>query len=75
MKRSMKTAVKQTRAEEYVARGGVKLRGKSDQFVNRVVNRQVIRHESSSSSRPGGGHYGGTTISGSHGGSHHSGKF
>jgi len=75
MKRSMKTAVKQTRAEEYVARGGVRLRDKSDQFVNRVVNRQVIRHESSSSSRPGGGHYGGTTISGSHGGSHHSGKF
>lgn len=74
MKRSMKTAVAQTRAEEYVARGGVKLRGRSDEFINRVVNRQVIRHESSSS-RPGGGHYGGTTISGSHGGSHHSGKF
>ena len=75
MKRSMKTAVKQTRAEEYVARGGVKLRGKSDTFVNRSISRQVIHRESSSSSRPSGGHFGGTTISGSHGGSHHSGKF
>ncbi len=74
MKRSMKTAVKQTRAEDYVARGGVKLRGKSDTFVNRSVTRQVI-HRESSSNRPSGGHYGGTTISGSHGGSHHSGKF
>ena len=75
MKRSMKTAVKQTRAENYVVQGGVKLRGRSDTFVNRVVSRQVIRHENNGSSRPGGGHFGGTTISGSHGGSHHSGKF
>lgn len=75
MKKQMKTAVKQTRAANYVAQGGVHLRGKRDDFVNRTVSRQVIRHESSSSHRSGGGHFGGTTISGSHGGSHHSGKF
>ena len=74
MKRSMKTAVKQTRAENYV-RGGVNLRTERDAFVNRTVTRTRIRQESSSSGRPGGGHFGGTTISGSHGGSHHSGKF
>ena len=75
MKRSMKTAVKQTRAEEYV-RGGVNLRTERDTFVNRSVTRTRIRQESSSSgSRPSGGHFGGTSISGSHGGSHHSGKF
>ncbi len=75
MKRSMKTAVKQTRAEEYV-RGGVNLRTERDTFVNRNVTRTRIRQESSSSgSRPSGGHFGGTSISGSHGGSHHSGKF
>ena len=76
MKRSMKTAVKQTQAENYI-RGGVNLRGERDTFVNRTVTRTRIRQEnnSSSSSRPGGGHFGGTTISGSHGGSHHSGKF
>lgn len=75
MKRSMKTAVKQTRAENYI-RGGVNLRGERDTFVNRTVTRTRIRQESSSSgSRPSGGHFGGTSISGSHGGSHHSGKF
>ena len=75
MKRSMKTAVKQTQAENYI-RGGVNLRGERDTFVNRTVTRTRIRQESpSSGSRPGGGHFGGTTISGSHGGSHHSGKF
>ena len=76
MKRSMKTAVKQTQAENYI-RGGVNLRGERDTFINRSVTRTRIRQEnnSSSSSRPGGGHFGGTTISGSHGGSHHSGKF
>jgi len=75
MKRSMKTAVKQTQAENYI-RGGGNLRGERDTFVNRSVTRTRIRQESSSSgSRPGGGHFGGTTISGSHGGSHHSGKF
>ena len=74
MKRSMKTAVKQTQAENYVVRGGVKLRGKKDEFINRTVTRTRIRQESSSD-RPSGGHFGGTTISGSHGGSHHSGKF
>ena len=73
MKRSMKTAVKQTQAENYVVRGGVNLRGKRDDFVNRTVTRTRIRQENSD--RPGGGHFGGTTISGSHGGSHHSGKF
>ncbi len=76
MKRQMKTAVRQTRAENYVAQGGVKLSRQDDQFVNRTVSRQVIRRDPpSGGSRPGGGHYGGTTISGSHGGSHHSGKF
>ena len=75
MKRSMKTAVKQTQAENYI-RGGVNLRGERDTFVNRTVTRTRIRQESpSSGSRPGGGHFGGTTISGSHGGSRHSGKF
>lgn len=75
MKRSMKTAVKQTQAENYI-RGGVNLRGEHDTFVNRTVTRTRIRQESpSSGSRPSGGHFGGTTISGSHGGSHHSGKF
>ena len=75
MKRSMKTAVKQTQAENYI-RGGVNLRGERDTFINRSVTRTRIRQESSSSgSRPSGGHFGGTTISGSHGGPHHSGKF
>ena len=73
MSRQMKTAVKQTRAEEYVGRGSPQLRVRDDQFINRSVTRQVIRRQEPSS-RPGG-HYGGTTISGSHGGSHHSGKF
>ena len=76
MKHSMKTAVKQTRAENYVVNGGVKLTGRSDEHVNRTVSRTMIRQPSSSSgNRPGGGHFGGTTISGGHGGSHHSGKF
>ncbi len=74
MKKQMKTAVKQTRAGNYVARGGVDLRVRDDRFVNRTVTRQVIRRDPPSS-RPSGGHYGGTSISGSHGGSHHSGKF
>lgn len=75
MKHSMKTAAKQTRAENYVARGGVRLRGQKDEFVNRSVTRTRLRQDSGPSGRPGGGHHGGTTISGSHGGSHHSGKF
>ena len=61
----------QTRASGYVPKGGVNLRVQSDQFVNRVVTSHRIRREQNRS----GGHYGGTTISGSHGGSHHSGKF
>ena len=76
MKKQMKTAVKQTRAANYVSQGGVTLRIRDDRFVNRTVTRQVIRHDPpSGGSRPSGGHFGGTTISGSHGGSHHSGKF
>ena len=74
MAKQMKTANRQTRAENYIARGGVQLRVRQDQFYNRIVNRQIIRR-ASTSDRPSGGHYGGTTISGSHGGSHHSGKF
>ena len=74
MAKQMKTASPQTRAENYIARGGVNLRGREDQFINRTVTRQVIRRQSSDS-RPSGGHFGGTSISGSHGGSHHSGKF
>lgn len=74
MSRQMKTAVKQTRAEEYVGRGSPHLNIRDDQFINRNVTRQVIRRQQNTGSRPGG-HYGGTTISGSHGGSHHSGKF
>lgn len=75
MKRQMKGAVRQSRAENYIARGGVNLHRREDEFVNRVVNRTPLPKQNSSGSRPGGGHYGGTTISGSHGGSHHSGKF
>ena len=71
MKKQMKTAVEQTRASGYVPKGGVNLRAQSDQFVNRTVATHRIRREQNRS----GGHYGGTTISGSHGGSHHSGKF
>ena len=74
MKRQMKTAVRQTGAANYVAQGGVRLSNKRDDFVNRSVTRQVIPRQTGSN-RPGGGHFGGTTISGSHGGSHHSGKF
>ena len=74
MKRSMKTAVRQSGAANYVSRGGVTLSRKQDDFVNRSVTRQVIPRQTSGS-RPGGGHFGGTSISGSHGGSHHSGKF
>ena len=74
MKKKMKTAVRQTRAGNYVPEGGVELRVRDDRFVNRTVTRQVIRRDPPSS-RPSGGHFGGTTISGSHGGSHHSGKF
>ena len=72
MSKQMKTAVKQTRADEYVGRGSPHLNIVNDQFVNRNVTRQVIRKQNSEN-RPSG-HYGGTTISGSHGGSHHSGK-
>jgi len=76
MRRPMKTAVRQSGAANYVSRGGVNLRIRRDDFINRVVNRRPIpRPTSSGGSRPGGGHFGGTTISGSHGGSHHSGKF
>ncbi len=74
MKRQMKTAVRQSGAANYVAQGGVRLSNKRDDFVNRSVTRQVIPRQTNSN-RPGGGHFGGTTISGSHGGSHHSGKF
>ena len=74
MKRQMKTAVRQTGAANYVAQGGVRLSNKRDDFVNRSVTRQVIPRQTNSG-RPGGGHFGGTTISGSHGGSHHSGRF
>ena len=71
MKKQMKTAVEQTRASGYVPKGGVNLRVQNDQFVNRTVTTRRIQREPKRS----GGHYGGTTISGSHGGSHHSGKF
>ena len=74
MKRQMNTAVRQTGAANYVAQGGVRLSNKRDDFVNRSVTRQVIPRQTNSG-RPGGGHFGGTTISGSHGGSHHSGRF
>lgn len=74
MKRQMKTAVRQSGAANYVAQGGVRLSNKRDDFVNRSVTRQVIPRQTNSG-RPGGGHFGGTTISGSHGGSHHSGRF
>ena len=74
MKRQMKTAVRQSGAANYVTQGGVRLSNKRDDFVNRSVTRQVIPRQTNSG-RPGGGHFGGTTISGSHGGSHHSGRF
>ena len=76
MSRQMKTAVKQSGAYSYVGQGGVELSGREDTFINRSVTRQVLRRQSiSDNDRPSGGHYGGTTVSGSHGGSHHSGKF
>ena len=74
MAKQMKTANRQTGASNYIARGGVNLTARQDQFINRSVTRQVIRRQDPGN-RPGGGHYGGTTISGSHGGSHSSGKF
>ena len=73
MSRQMKTAVKQTRAEEYVGRGSPHLNIRDDQFINRNVTRQVIRRQEVNNNRPGG-HYGGTTVN-SGGFSHHSGKF
>ncbi len=76
MARKMKTAVKQTGAYNYIGQGGAELTGREDTFINRSVTRQVLRRQSvSDNDRPSGGHYGGTTVSGSHGGSHHSGKF
>ena len=71
-KKQMKTAVAQTRASGYVPQGGVELRVKNDQFVNRTVTTRAIPRQTAPRS---GGHYGGTTTSGSHGGSHSSGKF
>ena len=72
-KRKSKTAVRQTKAANYVSRGGLQLRERSDQFINRSVTRQIIP-KNTSSSRPGGGHAGGTSVN-SGGFSHHSGKF
>ena len=72
-KRQMKTAVKQTEAGGYVSRGGVQLRERSDQFINRSVTHQIIP-KTTTSSRPSGGHAGGTSVN-SGGFSHHSGKF
>ncbi len=72
MSRQMKTAVKQTRADEYVGRGSPHLNVHDDQFINRNVTRQVIRRQQNVD-RPGG-HAGGTTVN-SGGFSHHSGKF
>ncbi len=73
--KQMKTANRQTGAANYIGQGGVELRDRQDQFINRNVTRQLIRKQPVMNNRPGNGHYGGTTISGSHGGSHHSGKF
>ena len=72
-KRKLKTAVRQTKAGNYVSSGGLQLRERSDQFINRSVTRQIIP-KNTSSSRPGGGHAGGTSVN-SGGFSHHSGKF
>ena len=72
-KRKSKTAVRQTKAGNYVSRGGLQLRERSDQFINRSVTRQIIP-KNTTSSRPGGGHAGGTSVN-SGGFSHHSGKF
>ena len=72
LKKQLKTAVTQTRASGYVPQGGVELRVRNDHLVNRTVTTRMIPRETQHRS---GGHYGGTTISGSHGGSHHSGKF
>ena len=49
MKRSMKTAVRQSGAANYVSRGGVTLSRKQDDFVNRSVTRQVIPRQTSGS--------------------------
>ena len=53
MKRQMKTAVRQTRAENYVAQGGVKLSRQDDQFVNRHTPYPALRRSPNSSSMPG----------------------
>ena len=73
MARQMKTANRQTRAENYIGQGGVELRERQDQFINRSVTRQVIRRAPPGGGNQSGGHFGGTTISSSRGGSHHSG--
>lgn len=72
MIKSMKTAVKQTEAEDYLTHNGLSLSRREDTFLNRSVTRaKVPRSDSSGRS---GGHYGGTSV-GSSGGSHSSGKF
>ncbi|MCR5576367.1 MAG: TPM domain-containing protein [Oscillospiraceae bacterium] len=73
-KRQMKTAVKQTRAENYISHSGLQLSDRSDQFINRSVTRHPVPKATSSGPRPSGGHAGGTTVN-SGGFSHHSGKF
>lgn len=72
MRRQMKPVRQQSRADEYIVPGGVKLSLKKDVFVNRTVSRTVLRTEDRGSS--GSHHGGGTTISSS-GFSGHSGKF
>ena len=74
-RRQMKTAVRRTGASDYVDRGGVELREKQDQFINRSVSRRTVRKDPpSSSSGRSGGHWGGTSVN-SGGFSHSSGKF
>ena len=70
MKRKMKPVREQSRANDYIVPGGVRLTVNRDVFVNRTVSRTVIRSEQRDSHSSGGG----TTIHSS-GFSGHSGKF
>lgn len=70
MKSKMKTTGTKTQAGNYLAGNGAEFVARSDVFINRTVQRQIIRTEtkSESSGFSSGGHY-----SGGHSG--HSGKF
>ncbi len=61
---SMKSAKQKRDADQYVARGGLNLRRRSDMFLHRTVSRRPRQSESSNHHPSGGAHH-------SSGGSHH----